>query len=68
LIACKEEQEKIEADSWLIDSTDATLYRVLDYGTEEFMNIYLNPEAELFMCWHKDDVKKWADKLTEKCK
>jgi hypothetical protein len=52
----------------LIDSTDATLYRVLDDGTEEFMNIYLNPEAELFMCWHKDDVKKWADKLTEKCK
>jgi len=35
---------------------------------EEFMNIYLNPEAEKFMCWHKDDVKKWADQLTEKCK
>jgi len=65
---CKDVQKKIDADSWLVDSTDATLYRVLDNGQEEYIHIHLNPEAEQFMCWHKDDVKKWANELTAKCK
>ena len=68
LTACNDEKEKIEADSYLVDSEDASLYRVLDDGEEEFLVIKGNKEAENFMCWHKEDVKKWADLLTKKCK
>jgi len=51
-----------------VDSSDASLYRILDDGEEEFLMIKGNKEAEQFICWHKDDTKKWAKLLTKKCK
>ena len=70
LISCRSVQEKIEAESWLVDSEDATLYRVVEENGEEyeeFIPIKGNKSSENFMCWHKDDIQKWAELLTKKC-
>ena len=71
LIACKSVQEKIEADAWNIDHTDATIYRVVEKDGreyEEFLEILNNPEMEKFMVFHNDDIAKWAKRFRKRCK
>ena len=57
MISCQAPIKKINADAWLIDSVDGTLYRVLNNGFEEYLVIIGNRQAEDFMCFHKDQIK-----------
>ncbi|MCK4609468.1 MAG: hypothetical protein KAT71_08295 [Gammaproteobacteria bacterium] len=70
MIHCSVAKE-IKAEAWLVKSKDASLYRVVedDDGDvyEEFIEIKDNKESELYVCWHKDDVKKWMELLTLRC-
>lgn len=77
-LACEDVKDEIQAEVWLIDNEtpeDTGLFRTIndpscgDFGEscEEFLPI-TEPAIKEFMCWHKDDVKKWADRLTKECK
>ena len=64
---CISVQEKVQADAFLIDHQDASLYRKLKDGTEDYLPIPGNRDVRHYMCWHEEDIKKWAEKLTKKC-
>lgn len=63
---CSSLQKKLEADIWLVDPNDGSIYR--NVGEDDVEYIYCTDRsAELFSCMHKDDVTKWTDVLNAKC-
>ncbi len=71
LTACKQDQLKIEADGWMIDETDSTLFRVVKKNGreyEEFLEIKDNKEMKRFLCFTDTDRKKWAEVLSRECR
>lgn len=73
IAGCKsgEVRKNIEAELWLIDPSDSTLYRVVKKDgveQEEFYSIPKNPKLmKRFACMIDTDRKKWLDVIEKSC-
>lgn len=72
LMGCRTSVTKqIEADLWLIDHTDSTLYRVVKKpdGTEveQFYQIPGNSNMKRFACMIDTDRKRWLELIERQC-
>lgn len=70
---CRDVQSEIEIRSYLIDPSDATLYRVVHNeqtgkDEEEFAKIQGNRAMKRFACWIDTDRKNLAEILKDRCK
>lgn len=73
ILGCRDVQSEIEVKEYLIDPSDATLYRVVNNEQtgkpeEEFAKIQGNPAMKRFACWIDTDRKALVDLLKERCK
>lgn len=69
LFGCRAEAPNIQADLWLVDPEDASIYRQVEdaNGPREEFVYCKDPSAEKFIAMTKDDFKKWTDYYFKNC-
>lgn len=61
--------DRIRADLWLIDSSDGSIYRIVEdeQGRREEYLLCTDKGAEKFLAMTKDDFQNWLEQFRKRC-